>query len=82
LTNKIRDIVGTTVNIIETAIPVTLQLRRKLTEQNLLNLSKTQGSYRFLSSKVNRQQQQLFIDLWQQPLELKSFLIPQDCLLG
>jgi|TARA_B110000908_G_scaffold172626_1_gene241431 glutamate racemase len=82
LTNKIRDIVGTAVNIIETAIPVTLQLRRKLTEQNLLNLSKTQGSYRFLSSKVNRQQQQLFIDLWQQPLELKSFLIPQDCLLG
>lgn len=82
LTNKIRDIVGTAVNIIETAIPVTLQLRRKLTEQNLLNLSKTQGNYRFLSSKVNRQQQQLFIDLWQQPLELKSFLIPQDCLLG
>jgi|TARA_B110000208_G_scaffold19431_1_gene23973 glutamate racemase len=82
LTNKIRDIVGTAVNIIETAIPVTLQLRRKLTEQNLLNLSKEQGNYRFLSSKVNRQQQQLFIDLWQQPLELKSFLIPQDCLLG
>lgn len=82
LTNKIRDIVGTTINIIETAIPVTLQLRRKLTEQNLLNLSKEQGNYRFLSSKVNRQQQQLFIDLWQQPLELKSFLIPQDCLLG
>lgn len=82
LTNKIRDIVGTAVNIIETAIPVTLQLRRKLTEQNLLNLTKTQGNYRFLSSKVNRQQQQLFIDLWQQPLELKSFLIPQDCLLG
>jgi len=74
LTEKIRKIVGTSVNIVETAVPVTLQLKRILIEQNLLNLSKEPGRYRFLSSKVNQQQQQLFNDLWQQPLELKSFL--------
>jgi len=76
LTEKIRNIVGTAVNIVETAIPVTLQLKRTLTQKNLLNLSEEPGNYCFLSSKVNLQQQQLFNDLWQEPLELRSFSYP------
>jgi glutamate racemase len=74
LIEKIQGIVGTTVTIVETAIPVTLQLQRTLTEQNSLNLSQTPGDYCFLSSQVNPQQQQLFSDLWLQPLKLKSLV--------
>jgi glutamate racemase len=73
LTEKIQDIVGTAVTIVETAIPVTLQLKRILTENKLLNLSKEPGNYCFLSSKVNLQQQQLFNDLWQEPVKLSPF---------
>jgi len=74
LTEKIRNIVGSSMNIVETAIPVTLQLKRKLTEQGVLNTVKQAQEYSFLSSKVTPQQQQLFNDLWQQPLRLKSLM--------
>ncbi len=72
LTEKIRNIVGASMNIVETAIPVTLQLKRKLTEQNILNTKIQARQCYFLSSKVNSQQQQLFNDLWQQPVKLMS----------
>lgn len=71
LTKKIRHIVGSSMNIVETAIPVTLQLRRKLAEQNILNNGLQARQCYFLSSKVNPQQQQLFNDLWQQPVKLE-----------
>ncbi|MCJ8321843.1 MAG: glutamate racemase [Colwellia sp.] len=71
LTDKIRHIVGNTMNLVETAVPVTLQLKRKLAEQNSLTTNKGPGQYSFLSSKVNRQQQQLFSDFWQGPLILQ-----------
>jgi len=72
LAEKIRQVVGNSMQLVETAIPVTLQLKRKLTEQNTLNTSISSKQCIFFSSKVNTQQQQLFNDFWQSPLILQT----------
>lgn len=71
LAEKIRQIVGNSMQLVETAVPVTLQLKRKLDELNALNASVETGHCTFLSSKVNLQQQQLFNDFWQSSLTLQ-----------
>ena len=68
--HQISVIAGPQVSIIETAAPVTLQLRKKLAEMDLTASSSQQGQTQFFSSLVTKQQEQIFSQLWQEPLLL------------
>lgn len=68
--HQISVIAGPQVSIIETAAPVTLQLRKKLAEMDLTASSSQQGQTQFFSSLVTKQQEQIFSQLWQEPLFL------------
>lgn len=63
----------TEVNIIETAAPVTLQLRKKLFEANLCTRSTIQAEHLFFSSKPDKKQQALFSQLWHDDVQLCAF---------
>jgi glutamate racemase len=65
-------IAGQKVNIIETATPVTLQLTKVLVEKNLAASEARQGKYQFFSSHDTKQQQKVFSQLWQSPLQLNA----------
>ncbi len=69
---QIGDIAGSTVNIIETAAPVTMQLSKKLAELKLCASATQQGQYQFFSSKVSKHQKTIFSQLWQAPLSLET----------
>ena len=68
--HQISVIAGPQVSIIETAAPVTLQLSKKLAEMDLTANSSQQGQTQFFSSLVTKQQEQIFSQLWQEPLLL------------
>lgn len=68
--HQISVIAGPQVSIIETAAPVTLQLSKKLAEMDLTASSSQQGQTQFFSSLVTKQQEQIFSQLWQEPLFL------------
>lgn len=68
--HQISVIAGPQVSIIETAAPVTLQLSKKLAEMDLTASSSQQGQTQFFSSLVTKQQEQIFSQLWQEPLLL------------
>ena len=68
--HQISVIAGPQVSIIETAAPVTLQLSKKLAEKDLTASSSQQGQTHFFSSLVTKQQEQIFSQLWQEPLLL------------
>ena len=68
--HQISVIAGPQVSIIATAAPVTLQLSKKLAEMDLTASSSQQGQTQFFSSLVTKQQEQIFSQLWQEPLLL------------
>ena len=68
---QISAIAGQQVSIIETAAPVTLQLKKKLAEKHITACTNQQGQYQFFSSQVSELQQQIFSQLWQSPLILQ-----------
>ena len=70
LTEKIQNIVGSHMTLVESALPVSLQLTRKLNEQGLLNSSIEPSIHTFLSSNANAQQEKLFNSLWHSSLTL------------
>lgn len=59
--------------LVETALPVTLQLISQLEKHNLSAAKSTIGTRQFYSSKNTNIQQELFTKLWQNPLTLQSF---------
>jgi len=67
---QISRIVGQKVSIIETAAPVTIQLAKILIEKNLAACETRQGKYQFFSSLDTKQQEEIFSQLWQSPLQL------------
>jgi len=69
----ISDICGKNIMIMETALPVTEQLQRRLNSKQLLNNNSQIGSTHFYSSKNCAAQQQLFSHLWQRPLIVNKF---------
>jgi glutamate racemase len=73
VTSLIHKICGNSVMIMETAQPVTEQLKRQLISHQLINSSAQVGSATFYSSKNSTSQQQLFSHIWQQPLSLHKF---------
>lgn len=87
LSDKIQAIVGPNIQLLETAAPVTSQLKRMLTLHSHLqesrlpenSLSETSLSeknqlthYQFYSSLASQHQQQLFSELWQTEIQLKQ----------
>ena len=69
----ITEIAGPQITIIETAAAVTLQLTKKLNEENISACSTQQGWYQFFSSDASLQQQNTFSLLWRSPLALLAF---------
>lgn len=69
----ISEICGNTVEIMETAQPVTEQLQRQLALHQLINPSSQLGTTTFYSSKYGLKQQTLFSHIWQRPLTLNSY---------
>ncbi|RHW78005.1 glutamate racemase [Colwellia sp. RSH04] len=59
--------------LVETALPVTLQLISQLERHNLSAAKSNIGTRQFYSSKNTNIQQELFTKLWQNPLTLQSF---------
>ena len=66
---QITSITGDQVTIIETAAPVTLQLAKKLNEENIAAPASQNGQYQFFSTNIN-QQQNIFTLLWETPITL------------
>jgi glutamate racemase len=73
VTEQISEICGDGVVIMETAQPVTEQLKRQLALHQLLNPHSDLGTTTFYSSKHSPAQQALFSHIWQQSLHLKSY---------
>ena len=69
---QISIIAGQQVTIIETAAPVTVQLSKKLVEKEIDACKKQQGQYQFFSSLETKQQEEIFSQLWQEPLTLHA----------
>jgi glutamate racemase len=69
---QISIIAGPQVKIIETAVPVTVQLTKKLVERKINACETQQGEYQFFSSLETKQQEQVFSQLWQDPLTLHA----------
>ena len=73
LIDKIKAIVGTQMKIMETASPVTEQLNRILFAHQLSAPVKQVAHYEFYSSNCSSEQSQLFSNLWQSTVMLKTF---------
>ena len=74
LQQKIQTIVANrNVTIVETASPVTRQLHKRLTELNIANRCQKKKQVTFYSSKPCSNQQALFSQLWQKPIQLEFF---------
>lgn len=73
VTDHIQSICGKQIKIMETALPVTEQLKRQLVVHQLANPKDISGSITFYSSQNGVQQQQLFSHLWQTNVELHRF---------
>lgn len=73
VTALIQKICGDSVQVMETAQPVTEQLQRQLTLHQLLNPNQNIGTIHFYSSKLSPRQQALFTHIWQAPLQLNSY---------
>ena len=71
LSEIIRQKLGQDIVLVETATPVTKQLQRVLTQHCSLQNTATITAHLFYSSLYSAEQQQLFNDLWQKPLQLK-----------
>lgn len=69
----INEICGNAVVIMETAQPVTEQLKRQLALHQLISIHSSLGTSTFYSSKNCPTQHQLFAHIWQQPLSLHKF---------
>lgn len=69
----IQQIVGNHIKVIETAMPVTKQLIRQLTQHDLLAGKSAQGKHTFYSSLATPQQQSVFAQLWQSTLTVQQF---------
>jgi glutamate racemase len=67
---QIRMIVGEQVTIIETAYPVTKQLKNRLTELNLTALNHNKGELFCYSSNATAQQEKIFSDLMRSKLTI------------
>jgi glutamate racemase len=63
-------IVGEQVTIIETAYPVTKQLKNRLTELNLTALNHNKGELFCYSSNATAQQEKIFSDLMRSKLTI------------
>jgi len=72
LIDKIKDIVGEQVQIMETAIPVTQQLKRQLEKYNLITTSKQLGEFCCYSSDFSTEQTLLMSHLWQENIALQA----------
>ncbi|OMH38906.1 glutamate racemase [Motiliproteus sp. MSK22-1] len=64
LTPVIEQIVGDKATIIDTAIPVSLELKRQLSRRDLLNPQDRQGLTKFWSSKASEQASEKISQLW------------------
>lgn len=74
LQQKIQAIIANkSVTIVETATPVTRQLHKRLQELNIANQCQQPKHATFYSSKPCSNQQALFSQLWQQPIQLEFF---------
>jgi glutamate racemase len=69
---KHNNLVLNKVSIIETAVPVTLQLSKKLAQAGLSASSHQQGVHQFFSSQPNDTQRALFSLLWRRKINLFS----------
>ncbi|WP_440874319.1 glutamate racemase [Thalassotalea sp. PLHSN55] len=72
LGEKISQILGMDIDLVETAAPVTSQLKRMLVFHQQLQIQPYIPKHQFYSSLANSEQQQLINTLWQQPVELKK----------
>ncbi|WDE14607.1 glutamate racemase [Thalassomonas haliotis] len=87
LLEKIQLIAGPGIKVIETATPVTRELKRQLDKHQLCAPEDQSGNIRFLTSSFtqqasqtsaqlgNREQYQLFSQLWQAPISLEQLAI-------
>jgi glutamate racemase len=73
LRHQISQITGHNMTIMETAKPVTEQLKRRLAHHDLL-ASCSLPTHRFLSTKNCATQQQIFNDLWNQKIDIETLI--------
>ncbi|MFT5756697.1 MAG: glutamate racemase [Alteromonadaceae bacterium] len=71
LIDQIKKIVGEQVHVMETALPVTQQLKRQITKYDLATTSKQLGGISSYSSNYSLQQNLLMSQLWQGKIELQ-----------
>lgn len=69
---QISAILGNSIQVVETAEPVTLQLSRQLKQANIATFSTQLGHHQFYSTEPTKNQQQLFNQLWQSKVNLKQ----------
>lgn len=68
----IRELVGSSVTIMETALPVTEQLQRQIKKYDLAAHSTINATHQFYSSLATTQSNDVFNTLWQSSIELKQ----------
>ncbi|WP_246143499.1 glutamate racemase [Colwellia echini] len=76
--HQIRNIVGNNITIIETTVPVTQQLIKKLNENNLNADPCQQGEHYFFSTLEKQQQNILFSQLWQNEIQVSPLSINKN----
>ena len=72
LIDKIKAIVGKQIQIMETALPVTQQLKRQLEKHDLITTSQQLGTFCCYSSAFSTEQALLMSQLWQKNIDLQS----------
>jgi len=72
LIDKIKEIVGEHVQIMETALPVTQQLKRQLKNYDLITTSQKSSTFCCYSSDFSAEQTLLMSQLWQENIALQA----------
>lgn len=70
--NQIRELVGDSVTIMETALPVTEQLQRQIKKFELASCSLNRVTHQFYSSLATPQSNDVFNRLWHSSIKLKQ----------
>ena len=75
LTDEINKIVDGSIKVVETAIPVTTQLKKKLASYELLTEDGIKGNSQFYSTNASPELEKTMSNLWQNDIQLRA--LPQ-----
>ncbi|WP_448211064.1 glutamate racemase [Colwellia sp. MEBiC06753] len=72
IAQQISALIDNSITLLETAEPVTKELVRRLSEQQLLSVTSRQASHLVLSSKIDKKQQSIIQHFWAEPFVYQS----------